>query len=93
MSGKYPKLKDYEGFFVNHKKGDRIYFACCDCGMVHCMGFAEERADGGKESKGHLGVAFRSEPRRTAQLRRHRFGNLQQGRGMYRLVRRRRSAQ
>lgn len=89
---KYPKLKNYEGFSVDAKKGDRIYFACCDCGMVHCMAFAEERADGVKEPAGHLGVAFRSEPRRTAQLRRHRFGNLQQGYGRYQLVRRRRHA-
>jgi len=66
--GYYRKKKVND--FVVISDADPMRFACCDCGMVHTMVFVHN----------HLNVIVHmwSERRRTAQLRRHRYGNLQQ---------------
>lgn len=76
---KYKRRVDYEEFFVNYKEQEILRFACCDCGLVHSFAFHMYR--GGK-----LGIATRREGRATAQLRRHKYGCLQQGsNGKYKL--------
>ncbi len=67
---RYPKLKDYEGFKIDPKK-QIIRFACCDCGLVHEMAVVVAK-------RGEVEIAFKRFNRGTAQLRRHRFGSLQQ---------------
>lgn len=68
---KYIKRKDYEEFLVNYKEREILRLACCDCGLVHSFAFHMYR--GGK-----LGIATSREKRASAQLRRHKFGYLQQ---------------
>lgn len=70
---KYPKFNDCEGVLLDPDE-EYFRFACCDCGLVHTMAVVPE-------GDGKIGVAFKREPRATAQLRRHEFGYLQQGRG------------
>ena len=66
---RYPKLSDYEGVQI---ESDEIFrFACCDCGLVHDMAAVVVK-------KKTVEIAFRRFNRGTAQLRRHRFGSLQQ---------------
>ena len=73
---KYYKLKDYEPTFFDWR--DTILrFACCDCGLVHDMKFVPKGADSF--------VLFRRVNRSTAQLRRHRYGNLHDGDGKWKL--------
>lgn len=72
----YPKLKDYEGFEID-SKDTIIRFACCDCGLIHDMKIAVI-GKRGIELVQKVGVAFKRFNRGTAQLRRHRYGNLQQ---------------
>ena len=75
---KYRKLEDYEG--VEVKKGYIFRFACCDCGLVHDMAIADEK------NKKH-GLAFKRNKRATAQLRRLKYGYLQQeGSPKYRMI-------
>ena len=69
---KYRKLEDYEGFVID-PGNETIRFACCDCGLVHDVALAHE-------GEGRIGMALRRHNRATAQLRRHRYGYLQQGR-------------
>lgn len=69
MRSKYPKLKDGEGIELG--KGELFKFACCDCGLVHDISIADE-------DNGNHGIAFRRNKRATGQLRRHKFGYLQQ---------------
>ncbi len=76
---KYIKREDYEEFLLNYRERHILRLACCDCGLVHSYAFH-------KYKDGHLGIAARREPRATAQLRRHRFGSLQNRDGRYRLV-------
>ncbi len=78
--GKYEKLNDYEGVLL--EPGEEIFrFACCDCGLVHSMAVAQEPDN-------RIGIAFKRETRATAQLRRHKYGNLQQQAvGSHRMVR------
>ena len=51
-------------------------FACCDCAMVHTFALVLERKRPKKRQR--VIVHMWSEPRRTAALRRHFYGNLQQ---------------
>lgn len=69
MIPKYPKLKDYEGFIVDAEK-EILRLACCDCGAVHDVKLVSEK-------DGKTGIIFRRSRRATAQLRRYRYGNLQ----------------
>lgn len=55
-----------------------LQFACCDCGMVHTIIPVVE--------KKNVIFHFYSEPRRTAQLRRHGYGNLHKGSDRWKLV-------
>jgi hypothetical protein len=67
---KYPKLKEGSSFRVDLNKED-LFFACCDCGKVHHWQFH-------KISDGVYDFALFTERRATAQLRRHKYGTLQQ---------------
>jgi len=69
MTKKYYKRKSGEGIRIDLAK-DSLYEACCDCGSVHIIQFNHIEGDIWDM------VAF-SQPRRTGQLRRHKYGNLQ----------------
>ena len=68
MTTKYRHLFDYDGFMT--ADGEIYKFACCDCGLVHYLCILDEDKD-------KHGVAFKRDNRATAQLRRNKFGNLQ----------------
>lgn len=74
---KYPKLKDFEGFCID-PENQILHFACCDCGLVHRIGMAIVGSS--------LEIAFQRHNRATAQLRRHKFGNLQNAEKSYRII-------
>lgn len=76
--GRYPRIKDYEGFEIDPKE-EMLRLACCDCGLVHSIAIVVSRENPYKMpvSPGMVKLAFRREPRATAQLRRHKFGGLQ----------------
>ena len=77
--GKYDKIEDKTGFYFNPTK-ETLKLACCDCGLVHYYGITVE-------NKEHIFIGFQKDKRSTAQLRRHKYGNLQQGKSTrYRLV-------
>jgi hypothetical protein len=91
---KYPKLADNEGFRINSNK-DVLRMACCSCGMVHTFVFImkgnkHEKYAGVTLRKHEVVPVIRSEPRATAQLRRHNYGYLQKPtkKDKYKLVRR-----
>lgn len=63
MSKKYPKQPN-----VKPKVG-LTQLACCDCGLVHTMGFT-------LDDKGILRIEFARDNRATAQLRRGTFAYL-----------------
>lgn len=73
---RYPKLKDYEGFDID-SKDTILRFACCDCGLIHDMKIAVI-SKRGVELARRVQVVFKRFNRGTAQLRRHKFGSLQQ---------------
>ncbi len=62
MNSKYTTLRDGDGFEIKNK--DFIYFACCDCGLVHKFVFAIEE-------NGSIGFALERDTRRTGQRRRY----------------------
>ena len=66
---KYPKQESGEATRLNLSE-DNWALACCDCGMVHIIQFHHIEGD-------VWDIACFSQPRRTAQLRRHNYGNLQ----------------
>lgn len=77
---KYPKLKDYAATTVDVQREELLELACCDCGLVHFikLGIVED---------GKVMIAFKSNKRATAQLRRHSYGDLQQGKSKtYKMV-------
>lgn len=76
---KYPIIIDRSEVEINIDK-EFLSFACCDCGMVHTFSFAIE-------DSGHLGIALQQEPRSTAQLRRHKVGNLHNDHLKWKLIR------
>ncbi len=67
---RYKKLKFGEAFRVDLAKGS-LMEACCDCGSVHLWQFHHIKDD-------VWDFAVFPQPRRTAQLRRHNYGFLQQ---------------
>jgi len=76
LTTKYTKLNEGEGL---HISTDITYNqACCDCGLVHKLQFFPTE-------KGLDMAAWRDE-RATAQLRRHKYGNLQHPGNNYKLV-------
>lgn len=64
---KYPRLTDGGAVELN-AKDNILHFACCDCGLVHRIAFGVD----GQE----VGIAMERDNRATAQLRRHKFGDL-----------------
>ncbi len=78
---KYTKLNNNEGQLINSNK-ECLRLACCDCGMVHTYVFImkgnkHEKLAGVSLKKNEVIPVIRSEPRATAQLRRHKYGYLQ----------------
>jgi len=71
MPTKFRKLKDFEEITI-HYPDTLFHEACCDCGLVHYWAFHVYRGR-------TLGIAFKKDKRATAQLRRHKYGYLQQG--------------
>lgn len=65
---KYPRIIDGEGIELEPNKRikggfELLRFMCCDCGLVHTMGFAIEK-------NGNLGIAMERNQRATAAARR-----------------------
>lgn len=65
---KYPRLRDGEGAEIDPHPDVKgafgpLKFMCCDCGLVHMMGFAVEK-------NGKLGLAIQRDKRATAMARR-----------------------
>lgn len=77
MSKKYPKQPN-----VKPKVG-LVQLACCDCGLVHTMGFTSDNI-------GILRLEFLRDNRATAQLRRGNFAYLKnpQKKDKWKIVRR-----
>ena len=63
MESKYVQLNDGDAFEID-KEGGHLYFACCDCGLVHDFAFAIEE-------NGNIGIALARDNRRTGQRRRY----------------------
>ena len=57
-----------------------VRFACCDCGLVHVAGVAVTPS-------GIVHMVARRDNRATAQLRRHRFGDLHNKDEKWKMVR------
>ena len=77
---KYTKLANDEGYCINSNE-ECLRLACCDCGMVHTYVFImkgnkHEKLAGVSVKKHEVIPVIRSEPRATAQLRRHSYGYL-----------------
>ena len=82
---KYKKLEDNEIHVVD--LDGLLRLACCDCGCVHTHAFlirgshhyeeAKKQNEGDFLGKGEIGISIKREPRATAQLRRHKYGDLQ----------------
>ena len=68
--GKYRKYHDGD-FQIIDTKGDLLKLACCDCGLVHFIGITII-------DDSLVKLQFASDKRATAQLRRHKYGSLQQ---------------
>lgn len=73
MKIKYLQLEDNDKLEIS-ANGERIRFACCDCGLVHSMAFAIEK-------NGNIGIAIKrnvsATRTRRARIRRAReFANL-----------------
>lgn len=94
---KYTKHEDNEVLIMG--LDDTLRLACCDCGLVHSHAilfkgsyhYKEAKKQNGKDflKDGEVGISTKSEPRRTAQLRRHGYGYLQHPtkRDKYKLIR------
>lgn len=67
MLSKYERMDDGQVYQINIDEGC-LRYACCDCGMVHEITFCLEGD--------MLMFKYEQIPRATAQLRRHKFGNL-----------------
>jgi len=57
-----------------------VALACCDCGLVHKMGFTVDKA-------GKISLDYERDDRATAQLRRGNFAYLKSGSGKWKMVR------
>ena len=76
---KFPKYRDHEVIELNLRE-EVLRFACCDCGSVHKFLF-------GVKNRNNIQVRFVELKRVTAQLRRHDYGYLQQGKNAkYKMV-------
>ncbi len=53
----------------NEQSGGTLQFRCCDCSLVHKLGFTVRKG-------GAIGLTFERKERSTAALRRHRVGYL-----------------
>lgn len=78
---KYKRISDYDEVQMPEEPGDIVYQACCDCGLVHLIGWCENM------DTGEMSIRIMRDDRRTAQLRRYSYGDLHNGNGNWRLVR------
>jgi uncharacterized Zn finger protein len=62
VTSRYFQIIDGEGFTL--PSGEKVRFACCDCGLVHDMVVVTH-------DRKPVGVAMRRNNRSTAQRRRH----------------------
>ena len=76
---KYKKYHDGD-FQVIDTKGEVMQIACCDCGLVHYIGISII-------DDSLVKLQFLQDKRASGQLRRHKYGFLQQRvKGGYRMV-------
>lgn len=68
---KYRRYHDGE-FQIIDTKGDLLKLACCDCGLVHYIGITII-------DDSLVKLQFVQDKQSTAQLRRYKYGFLQQG--------------
>jgi hypothetical protein len=80
VSSKYEKMGDYDVFPIP-EEGDVVYLACCDCGLVHIIAWFEHI------ETGEVTLRCYRDNRRTAQLRRNKYGELHTKDGKWRLIR------
>ena len=71
---KYYRYHDGD-FQIIDTKGDLLKLACCDCGLVHYIGIAII-------DDSLVKLRFVQDKQATAQLRRHKWGFLQQSGAM-----------
>jgi len=76
----YAEIEDYTEFQLPTPQ-QIVFFACCDCGLVHGFVLAEEKETGKR------GIFIFKDNRRTAQLRRYKVGDLHGGEGKWRMIR------
>ena len=72
MATIYGKQKDPATFIINPEK-ETLKLACCDCGLTHFIGITYV------EGTNKVAVTYKRDRRATGQLRRHKYGFLQQG--------------
>ena len=72
MKRKYPKYYDGDCQIID-TKGEILKLACCDCGLAHYIGITVM-------DDSLVKLQFVKDKRATAQLRRHKYGFLQQDR-------------
>lgn len=77
---RFVKMHDGDVQFIDTQK-EIFKIGCCDCGLVHYMGITIV-------DDALVKLQFASDKRATAQLRHHEYGELQQGRSNYKLIRR-----
>lgn len=77
---KYTDLADYDEYTLP-EHGETIYQACCDCGLVHMIAWYRYKETGAEK------ILIVQDKRRTAQLRRYKNGDLHDGNGKWRLIR------
>ena len=77
---KYIKMID-GGSKIIDTRGEIFKVGCCDCGLVHYMGITIL-------DDARVRLQFEQDKYSTAQLRRHNYGELQQGKGNYKITRR-----
>mgnify|MGYP001596940286 CR=1 FL=1 len=71
MKTMYPKSKDPAIFIIEPEK-EILKMACCDCGLTHFINIKYV------EGANKLSITFSLDRRATGQLRRHKYGFLQQ---------------
>ena len=96
---KYIKIEDNDVYIM--RLNGILKLACCDCGLVHSHAFMIKESSHYKKAvkqnkidflnKNEIGISIKRESRATAQLRRHKYGDLQQNlkEDKYKLIRRR----
>ena len=82
---KYVKVEDNDIYIM--RLTGILKLACCDCGLVHSHAFMIKGSSHYKKAvkqnkidflnMNEIGISIKREPRATAQLRRYKYGDLQ----------------